>query len=67
LVRCSRPIRGCSTSEELVAQLPADAHMREAVRVLVDDGLAIQPGRLVGVSRAAIRFDALARVGHSLA
>ena len=33
--------------------------VREALRVLVDDGLATQLGELVGVSRAAVRFQAL--------
>jgi hypothetical protein len=46
---------------ELAAQLTGVPRVREAVRVLVDDGLATQLGQLVGVSRAAVRFDALAR------
>jgi len=33
--------------------------VREALRVLVDDGLATRLGDRVGVSRAAVRFDAL--------
>ena len=34
---------------------------REALRVLVADGLATQLGDRVGASRAAVRFDALHR------
>ena len=45
--------------DELAAQLTEIPRSREAVRVLVDDGLATQLGQLVGVSRAAVRFQAL--------
>ena len=45
--------------DELVAQLSDVPRVREALRVLVDDGLATQLGDRVGVSRAAVRFDAL--------
>jgi hypothetical protein len=49
-------------ADELVAQLSDVLRAREALRVLVDDGLATRLGGLVGVSRAAVRFDALSRV-----
>jgi hypothetical protein len=45
--------------DELAAQLTGVPRVREALRVLVDDGLATQLGELVGVSRAAVRFHAL--------
>jgi hypothetical protein len=45
--------------DELAAQLSDVPRVREALRVLVDDGLATQLGELVGVSRAAVRFQAL--------
>jgi hypothetical protein len=45
--------------DELAAQLTGVPRVREALRVLVDDGLATQLGELVGVSRAAVRFQAL--------
>ena len=48
--------------DELVAQLADVPRAREALHVLVDDGLATRLGDRVGVSRAAVRFDALARV-----
>jgi DNA-binding GntR family transcriptional regulator len=44
---------------ELVAQLAGVPRVREALRVLVDDGLATRLGDRVGVARAAVRFDAL--------
>lgn len=47
--------------DELTAQLTAVPRVREALRVLVADGLATQLGELLGVSRAAVRFQALAR------
>ena len=47
---------------ELVEQLPDLPRVRETLRVLVDDGLATQLGDRVGVSRAAVRFDALSPV-----
>jgi hypothetical protein len=46
---------------ELVEQLPDVPRVREALRVLVDDGLVTQLGDRVGVSRAAVRFDELRR------
>ena len=46
--------------DELVAQLREIPRAREALRVLVDDGLATRLGDRVGCSRAAVRFDALA-------
>ena len=46
-------------SEHVFAQLSGTPRVREALRVLVDDGLATQLGELVGVSRAAVRFRAL--------
>jgi hypothetical protein len=45
--------------DELVAQLAEVPRAREALRVLVDDGLANRLGDRVGLSRAAVRFDAL--------
>ena len=45
--------------DELAHELPGIPRVREALRVLVDDGLATQLGELVGVSRAAVRFQAL--------
>ena len=45
--------------DELVAQVGDVPRPREALRVLVQDGLATQIGQLVGVSRAAVRFDVL--------
>jgi hypothetical protein len=48
--------------EELVALLDEVPRAREALRVLVDDGLATRLGERVGLSRAAVRFDALSPV-----
>ena len=48
--------------EELVALLDDIPRSREALRVLVDDGLATRLGDCVGLSRAAVRFDALSPV-----
>jgi hypothetical protein len=48
---------------ELDAMLSDVPRVREALRVLADDGLATKLGDRVGVSRAAVRFDALARSG----
>jgi hypothetical protein len=45
--------------DELIESLPDVPRMREALRVLVDDGLATQLGDRVGVSRAAVRFSVL--------
>jgi hypothetical protein len=45
--------------DELEAQLADLPRVREALRVLVDDGLATRLGDRVGVSRAAVRFDVL--------
>jgi hypothetical protein len=47
---------------ELTAQLSDVPRVREALRVLVDDGLATRLGDRVGVSRAAVRFNALGPV-----
>jgi hypothetical protein len=44
---------------EIEAQLAEVPRAREALRVLVEDGLATRLGDRVGVSRAAVRFDAL--------
>ena len=49
-------------TDELVAELPEIPRVREALRVLVDDGLVTRLGDRVGCSRAAVRFDALAPV-----
>ena len=48
--------------DELTAQLTDVPRTHEALRVLVEDGLATQLGDRVGVSRAAVRFDALSPV-----
>jgi hypothetical protein len=48
--------------EQLVGLLDDVPRSREALRVLVDDGLATQLGDRVGLSRAAVRFDALSPV-----
>jgi hypothetical protein len=48
--------------DDLAAQLSDVPRVREALRVLVDDGLATQLGQLVGVSRAAVRFQAIGHV-----
>jgi hypothetical protein len=48
-------------SDELAAQLSEVPRVREALRVLIDDGLATQLGQLVGVSRATVRLRALGR------
>jgi hypothetical protein len=44
------------------AELPDLPRGREALRVLVDDGLVNRLGDRVGLSRAAVRFDALGPV-----
>ncbi len=44
---------------ELEAKLPDVPRVREALNVLVGDGLATKLGDRVGVSRAAVRFDVL--------
>jgi hypothetical protein len=46
----------------LVSQLADVPRARDALRVLVDDGLATRLGDRVGRSRAAVRFDALAPI-----
>jgi len=46
---------------ELDDRLPDIPRVREALRVLIDDGLATMLGDRVGVSRAAVRFDALSQ------
>jgi hypothetical protein len=48
--------------DELVGQLPEVPRAREALRILVEDGLATRLGDRVGCSRAAVRFDALSPV-----
>jgi hypothetical protein len=47
-------------ADELADGLVGVPRVREALRVLVDDGLATRLGDRVGLSRAAVRFDALA-------
>jgi hypothetical protein len=47
-------------TDELTLQLADVPRVREAVKVLVDAGLATRLGDRVGVSRAAVRFNALA-------
>jgi hypothetical protein len=48
--------------DELVFQLADVPRARDALRVLVDDGLATRLGDRVGCSRAAVRFDVLAPI-----
>jgi hypothetical protein len=48
--------------DELLERVPHVTRAREALRVLVDDGLATRLGDRVGLSRAAVRFDALGPV-----
>ena len=48
--------------DELLERVSHVARAREALRVLVDDGLATRLGDRVGLSRAAVRFDALGPV-----
>ena len=45
--------------EELTAQLRGVPRAREALKVLVEDGLATRLGDRIGVSRAAVRFKSL--------
>jgi hypothetical protein len=45
--------------DQLASDLPDVPRAREAVRVLIDDGLATRLGDLVGASRAAVRFKAI--------
>jgi len=47
-------------ADELVAQLADVPRVLEVIRVLVEDGLATRLGDRIGVSRAAVRFQALA-------
>jgi hypothetical protein len=49
--------------DELLTRLSDHPRVREALRVLIDDGLATRLGDRVGVSRAAVRFDALKPTG----
>jgi hypothetical protein len=51
--------------DELVSQLTDVPRAREAVRVLVDDGLLTRLGDRVGVSRAVVRFHALAPLSRA--
>lgn len=46
-------------ADELAAQLTDVPRVREALKVLVEDGLATRLGDRVGLTRAAVRFDAL--------
>ncbi len=48
--------------DELLERVTHVTRAREALRVLVDDGLATRLGDRVGLSRAAVRFDALGPV-----
>ena len=45
--------------DELFGRLDNVPRAREALRVLVDDGIAVRLGDRVGLSRAVTRFDAL--------
>jgi hypothetical protein len=49
--------------DELTKRLSDVPRVREALRVLIDDGLATRLGDRIGVSRAAVRFDALKATG----
>jgi hypothetical protein len=46
-------------ADELAAQLADVPRVREALKVLVEDGLATRLGDRVGLTQAAVRFDAL--------
>ena len=48
-------------TDELGAKLSEVPRVREALRILVEDGLATRLGDRVGVSRAAVRFQSLSR------
>jgi hypothetical protein len=64
-LRTSRSARGASAharTKELYEQLTDVPRAREALRVLVDDGLATRLGDQVGCSRAAVRVEAIAPV-----
>jgi hypothetical protein len=45
--------------DELTDQLAGVPRVREALKVLTGDGLATRLGDRVGVTRAAVRFEAL--------
>ena len=45
--------------DELTDQLAEVPRVREALKVLTGDGLATRLGDRVGVTRAAVRFEAL--------
>ena len=47
---------------ELDDRLPDVPRVHEALRVLVDDGLATKLGNRVGASRAAVRFKTLGAI-----
>jgi len=47
--------------DELDTKLGGVPRVRESLRVLVGDGLVTMLGDRVGVSRAAVRFEALRR------
>jgi hypothetical protein len=49
-------------ADELVAHLSDVPRAREALRVLVDDGLVTRLGDRIGLSRAAVRLDAIGPV-----
>jgi hypothetical protein len=46
-------------TDELALELADAPRVREALKMLVDDGLATRLGDRIGVSRAAVRFNAL--------
>ena len=46
-------------TSELCARHDRLRNVEQALRVLVDDGLATRLGDLVGASRAAVRFEVL--------
>ena len=45
--------------DDLTVRLADSPRVREALAVLIDDGLATRLGDRVGVSRAAVRFEVL--------
>jgi hypothetical protein len=50
-------------TDELSAQLADVPRVREALKVLVEDGLATRLGERVGVARPVVRFRALSSGG----
>jgi hypothetical protein len=59
--------RTCSASTNWSPSFPRVPRVREAMRVLVDNGLVTRLGDRVGCSRAAVRFDVLAPISSARA